>query len=86
MGRVSRHENEMEMIPELYSRKSASTDRRGVCVCGWEGFEINVTVVLIDREAKLANFFWPRLNGPCSGCWFSSICQCPTCADRLQLP
>lgn len=50
MGRVSRHENEMEMIPELYSRKSASTDRRGVCVCGWEGFEINVAVVLIDRE------------------------------------
>lgn len=45
-----------DTISELYSRKSASIDRQGVCVCGWEGFEINVAVVLIDGEAKLANF------------------------------
>lgn len=55
------------MNSELYSRKSASTDRQGVCVCGWEGFEINVAVVLIDGEAKLANFEFFFFCGNC-GC------------------
>lgn len=55
----------MEMISELSSRKS--TGRRGVCVCGWEGFEINVAVVLINGDAKLAGLIFFFFCGNC-GC------------------
>lgn len=42
---MGRYENEKELISEPL-----------VCVCGWEGLEINAAVVLIDGDAKLADF------------------------------
>lgn len=60
---------------------------RGVCVGGWEGFEIIAAVVLIDRDVKLALFYFYFFVAAMEG-WFlqwlliksqaSAVYLCPT--------